>query len=185
MKSLKDPLQLQAIGHAASLLDSKFSMMKLDTIWGQEIGGMRPVQSLVSRIQMLLTEYISSGDLEEATRCLNELEVPHLHHHLIYEGVLKALEEMKERTLNLIADLFQYLYKTVVVTVDQLTIGFNQVYEELEDISIDIPLAHPLLEKLVAKCENYLPKELVKKCPKQRGRKRFLSESDGRFKEDI
>lgn len=183
--------------------------MKLDVIWGQEIGGMRPVQSLVSRIQLLICEYISSGDIEEATRCLNELEVPHLHHHLIYEGIIKALEDMNERTLKLIAELFEYLYKTVVVTVDQLTIGFNQVYEELEEISIDVPLAYPILEKLgklriiyfhlkfnpnfilfflvksVAKCESFLPKDLVKNCPKQqRGRKRVLSENSGRFKEE-
>lgn len=66
-QTLKDPLQLQSIEHAASLLDSRFSMMKLDSIWG-ESGGFRPVVSLVSRIQMLLSEYISSGDIEEATR---------------------------------------------------------------------------------------------------------------------
>ena len=125
--ALHDPLQLQAIDHAASLLDSRFAMLKLDTIWGHETGGMRPVQSLVSRIQLLLYEYISSGDIEEATRCLKELEVPHLHHHLIYEAVIKALEDMKERTLVLISELFQFLYKTVIITVDQLTIGFNQV----------------------------------------------------------
>jgi len=155
-QTLDDPLQLQAINQAASLLDSRFSMMKLDSIWG-ESGGFRPVHALVNRIQMLLTEYISSGDIEEATRCLNELEVPHLHHHLIYE----------------------------VVTVDQLILGFNQVYEEIDDISIDVPLAYPILEKLVAKCESFLPKEVVKKCPVQRGRKRFLSESDGKFKEEV
>jgi len=183
-QTLKDPLQLQAIEHAASLLESKFSMLKLDSIWG-EGGGHRPVVSLVSRIQLLLDEYISSADMEEATRCLTELEVPHLHHHLIYEGVMKALEDMRERTLTLIGELLQYLYKTIIVTVDQLTLGFNKVYEEIEDIVIDVPLAYPLLEKLVAKCESFLPKELVKKCPvQQRGRRRFLSESDGKFKED-
>lgn len=160
-------------------------MLKLDSIWGHEIGGMRPVQSLVSRIQLLLCEYISSGDIEEATRCLKELEVPHLAHHLVYEAVIKALEDMKERTLVLIAELFQYLYKTVIITVDQLTIGFDQVYEELDEISIDVPLAYPILEKLVAKCESFLPKDLVRRCPMQRGRKRYLSESDGKFKEDI
>jgi len=181
----QDPLQIQAIGHAHSLLDSRFSMMKLDEIWGKDHGGFRPVTSLVSRIQLLLSEYISSGDIGEATKCLLELEVPHLHHHLIYEGVIKALEDMKERTLTLISELFQYLYKTIVVTVDQLTLGFQQVYEEIEEIVIDVPLAYPLLAKLVAKCESFLPKELVKKCPvQQRGRKRFLSESDGKFKED-
>lgn len=135
---------------------------------------------------MLLCEYISSGDIEEATRCLKELETPHLHHHLIYEAILKALEDMKERTLDLIAELLQYLYKTVIVTLDQLTIGFKQVYDEIEDIVVDVPLAYPLLERLVSKCQNFLPRDLVKSCPiQQRGRKRCVSESDGKLKEDI
>jgi hypothetical protein len=34
---------------------------------------------------LLLQEYLSSGDLQEATRCLQALEVPHFHHELVYE----------------------------------------------------------------------------------------------------
>lgn len=43
--------------------------------------------SLLSLLQMvlLLKEFLSSGDIAEATRCLQELEVPHFHHELVYE----------------------------------------------------------------------------------------------------
>lgn len=43
--------------------------------------------SLLSLLQMvlLLKEFLSSGDVAEATRCLQELEVPHFHHELVYE----------------------------------------------------------------------------------------------------
>ena len=34
---------------------------------------------------MLLKEYLSSGDVSEAIRCLLDLEVPHFHHELVYE----------------------------------------------------------------------------------------------------
>ena len=34
---------------------------------------------------LLLKEYLSSGDIAEATRCLQDLEVPHFHHELVYE----------------------------------------------------------------------------------------------------
>lgn len=37
--------------------------------------GMRPVQSLVKQIQLILQEYLASGDVSEAQRCLKELEV--------------------------------------------------------------------------------------------------------------
>ncbi len=42
---------------------------------------------LIFPIQMnlLLREYLSSGDIAEATRCLKDLDVPHFHHELVYE----------------------------------------------------------------------------------------------------
>ena len=40
---------------------------------------------LVKKIVLLLKEYLCSGDIEEATLCLKELEVPHFHHELVYE----------------------------------------------------------------------------------------------------
>ena len=32
----------------------------------------------------LLKEYVDSGDLNEAMRCLQELDVPHFNHELVY-----------------------------------------------------------------------------------------------------
>lgn len=34
---------------------------------------------------LLLKEYLSSRDADEAVRCLLDLEVPHFHHELVYE----------------------------------------------------------------------------------------------------
>jgi len=41
-------------------------------------------------MQMLLKEFLSSGDITEATRCLKELDVPHFHHELIYQVKVNA-----------------------------------------------------------------------------------------------
>lgn len=49
----------------------------------------RQVKYLVKKIVLLLKEYLCSGDVQEASRCLVDLEVPHFHHELVYEvGVL-------------------------------------------------------------------------------------------------
>lgn len=42
---------------------------------------------LYSSLQMnlLLQEYLLSGEVSEAERCLRQLEVPHFHHELVYE----------------------------------------------------------------------------------------------------
>ena len=36
-------------------------------------------------MKLLLREYLGSGDISEACRCLQELDVPHFHHELVYE----------------------------------------------------------------------------------------------------
>jgi programmed cell death protein 4 len=37
------------------------------------------------QIADLLREYVDSGDKDEAMRCLQELDVPHFHHELVYQ----------------------------------------------------------------------------------------------------
>lgn len=36
-------------------------------------------------MNLLLKEFLISGDVAEAERCLRDLEVPHFHHELVYE----------------------------------------------------------------------------------------------------
>lgn len=43
------------------------------------------VTGCVLQMNLLLKEYILSGDGEEAERCLRDLEVPHFHHEFVYE----------------------------------------------------------------------------------------------------
>ena len=73
-----------ALQKADTLLSMKHGLVRLDNVWGIG-GGVRPVKYLVKKIVLLLKEYLCSGDIKEATRCLQELEVPHFHHELVYE----------------------------------------------------------------------------------------------------
>ena len=79
-----------ALQKADTLLSMKHGMVRLDNVWGVG-GGVRPVKYLVKKIVLLLKEYLCSGDIKEATRCLQELEVPHFHHELVYEVRLLGL----------------------------------------------------------------------------------------------
>jgi programmed cell death protein 4 len=72
------------VTRAATLLTLKHGLVRLDNVWGIG-GGTRPVKSLIRQMVLLLKEYLSSGDIQEASRCLLELEVPHFHHELVYE----------------------------------------------------------------------------------------------------
>lgn len=116
-------------------------------------------------MQLLLKEYIVSGELEEAVRCLQELEVPHFHHELVYEAIMMAIEDMGEKTQQFISKLLKSLSASAIVSVDQLKNGFTRIYAELEDIVLDTPLAYQNLERFVAKCGDFIPRDLVHKCP--------------------
>lgn len=75
------------MNRAETLLTMKHGLVRLDNVWGVG-GGLRPVKYLTRQMNLLLQEYLSSGDLQEATRCLLLLEVPHFHHELVYEVII-------------------------------------------------------------------------------------------------
>ncbi|GFS90663.1 programmed cell death protein 4 [Nephila pilipes] len=168
-----------ALEHADALLSMKHGLVRLDNVWGVG-GGMRPVKYLINQMHLLLKEYLCSGDSAEACRCIQELEVPHFHHELVYEALIMVIEDMRENSMDLMCKLFQVLASTVIVTPDQMTRGFLRVYDEMSDICIDVPQAYVVLEKFITKCNTagFLTEEVVKKMP-SRGRKRFVSEGDG------
>lgn len=74
----------EALSRADTLLSMKHGLVRLDNVWGLG-GGLRPVKYLTRQMTLLLQEFVSSGDIEEAIRCVRALEVPHFHHELVYE----------------------------------------------------------------------------------------------------
>uniref|UniRef100_A0A8C5D131 Programmed cell death protein 4 n=1 Tax=Gouania willdenowi TaxID=441366 RepID=A0A8C5D131_GOUWI len=168
-----------ALDRAAVLLTMKREMVRLDNVWGVG-GGLRPVKHLVKEMNLLLKEYLISGDISEAEHCLRDLEVPHFHHELVYEAVVMVLESKGDSAIHMMLKLLQSLWKTGLITVDQMNRGFQRVYDELPEISVDVPHAHSIMETLVDLCyqESVITKQLRDACP-SRGRKRFVSEGDG------
>jgi len=168
-----------ALCKADTLLSMKHGLVRLDNVWGVG-GGDRPVKYLIKKIVLLLKEYLCSGDIKEATRCLQELEVPHFHHELVYEAVVIVIESMHEKTDEAMCKLLQSLFRSFVITIDQMRVGFERVYDFMPDITIDVPAAYAILERFVLRCrrEGIITDELLRKMP-TRGRKRFVSEGDG------
>lgn len=95
-------------------------------------------------MNLLLREYLLSGDVAEAEHCLRELEVPHFHHELVYEvrvgvrripgrgcggvladprcpqAVVMVLEGSGEGPVTMMVTLLEVLWKTGLVTLDQM-----------------------------------------------------------------
>ncbi|XP_075071805.1 programmed cell death protein 4 isoform X1 [Mixophyes fleayi] len=168
-----------ALNRAAVLLSMTRVGRKIDSVWGTG-GGQQPVKKLVKEIDMLLKEYVLSGDVSEAERCLQELEVPHFHHELVYEAILMVLEASGDTTYKMMLSLLEALWKSAVITLDQMKRGYDRIYHEIPDINLDVPHAYSVLERFVEDCfkNGVISKQIRDLCP-SRGRKRFVSEGDG------
>lgn len=76
--------------------------------------------------------------------------------------------------------MLQYLYtKECIISADQMIAGHNRIYSNLDDISLDIPHAFQIIQKIVQKSfqKKLISDRLKLLCP-NKSRKRFSSESD-------
>jgi len=177
--TVSEPEAKKVLCRADTLLGMKHGMVRLDNVWGVG-GGIRPVKYLVKKIVLLLKEFLCSQDVVEATRCLIDLEVPHFHHELVYEAVIMVIESMHQKTDEAMCKLLQSLFRSFVITIEQMRAGFQRVYDQMAEMAIDVPQAYTALERWVIRCRQagIINDDIVKKMP-SRGRKRFVSEGDG------
>ncbi|RVE75637.1 hypothetical protein OJAV_G00000740 [Oryzias javanicus] len=168
-----------ALDRAVVLLKMSKGGLRVDSQWSIG-GGQRPVTQLIKEVNLLLKEYILSGDLKEAERCLRDLEVPHFHHEFVYEAIVMVLESKGEKTFRMILQLLKSLSVSSIITVDQMRRGYERVYMDIAEINIDVPRAYYILEQFVEKSFNVeiIGVKLREKCPR-RSRKRLVSEGDG------
>lgn len=177
---LEHPTEIsrKALEAAHKLLQMKHGIVRLDNVWGFG-GGIRPVKTLIKKIVLLINEYLSSKDMREAERCVMDLDVPHFHHEIVYEAILIALENGSEYTLNRITELLKHLTENTMISTDQVNSGFERVYNNMDDIVLDMPRAYKHLDSLLELCcrADVISLALRQKAP-SRGRKRYVSEGD-------
>eukprot|EP00066_Takifugu_rubripes_P006900 XP_003972014.1 PREDICTED: programmed cell death protein 4 [Takifugu rubripes] len=168
-----------ALDRAAVLLKMSLGGLRMDNQWGAG-GGQKPITQLIKEMNLLLKEYMLSGDGAEAERCLRDLEVPHFHHEFVYEAIVMVLESKGDKMFEMILQLLKSLSASSVITVDQIGRGYERVYMDIADINIDVPRAYFILEQFVDKSFSLgiINVKLRDYCP-SRGRKRFISEGDG------
>jgi len=137
---------------AVSLLSREHCTARLERVWGPGDG--RPVEELKKDMDQLLQEYLLSRELDEAARCVKELEAPHFHHELVKRGVTVAMELDGKKTadepdsnsnLDAMAALFGFLVNNVIVSEYQVKKGIDRLHKILQDISLDVPAAPTLL----------------------------------------
>uniref|UniRef100_A0A6U3BV92 MI domain-containing protein n=1 Tax=Entomoneis paludosa TaxID=265537 RepID=A0A6U3BV92_9STRA len=138
---------------AVNLLSREHCNARLEKVWGPGDG--RPVAELKVEMDQLLEEYLLSRELDEAARCVKELDCRHFHHELIKRGTKAAMEvDGKKSTddpaalsnLDAMAALFAFLVRNAIVSEYQVKKGVSRLHQILEDIALDVPTAPKLLE---------------------------------------
>jgi programmed cell death protein 4 len=83
------------------------------------------------------------------------------------------------RAQELTIDLLEYLTKSAVITYDQLKTGILRLFDDIEDVQLDVPNVHEQLQSLLKQLEEkkVLYHEIVSSLP-QKGRKRMTSEGE-------
>jgi len=144
------------IAKSISLLNREHSTARLERVWGPGDG--RPVEDLKQDMDQLLREYLMSRELDEAARCVKELDARHFHHELVKRGVFAAMEEDGKckapsddsdgalSNLDAMAALFGFLVRNAIVSENQVKKGIVRLHKILPDISLDVPTAPTLLE---------------------------------------
>jgi len=162
----------------ADVLLNKNSGLELDAVWGIG-GGQRPVRVLSEKMDGIIKEFFSSADAEEVGRCLKDLAVPHFHHEFVYKLLISTAEHKDKDTL-LSVDLLKTLVNMGILTLQQVEQGFERVYSDAQDISIDIPTFHAFLETFTKKSQEkgVISAALAEQAP-TKGKKRYLSQNDG------
>ena len=141
---------------AIASLNREHCNARLERVWGPGDG--RPVQELKKDMDQLLQEYLLSRELDEAARCVKELDAPHFHHELVKRGVFIAMEAdgvnvtSTEHTaveapsnIDAMAALFGFLVRNAIVSDNQVKKGVDRLHKLLPDLTLDVPAAPTLL----------------------------------------
>lgn len=65
-----------------------------------------------------------------------------------------TIEALNENVEEAMSNLLKFLEQTCILTVEVMEQGFQRVFDDIQDISLDMPLAYIILERFVQRCQN-------------------------------
>ncbi|KAL6652505.1 hypothetical protein ACP70R_011430 [Stipagrostis hirtigluma subsp. patula] len=104
------------------------------------------VEEAKKRIQDILREYIESGDIDEAFRSIRELSLPFFNHEVVKRALVFGMENLSSQPL--ILKLLKEAAAGCLISSNQMSKGFSRLAESIDDLSLDIPSAKTLFDKL-------------------------------------
>ena len=158
------------VDQAKRMLSRDKAGSALERIWGPGDG--RPVEDLKVAVDELLKEYLNSSDIQEAIRCVKELNAHFWHHEIVKRAITIAIDRPLEQRSRM-NDLISFMVDDEVISHHQCSKGFQRVYGILSDLRLDTPNAPVLLDEMTKaaldsgslplECESFLSNKGAKK----------------------
>jgi len=104
---------------------------------------------MTSPHEVLIQEYLASGDMEETIKSLKEMHIEAFHHQFVKKALTAAMEKQAyEREL--VSKLLLAVYN-VAVAPNRIVEGFQATLDVLDDVLLDTPEAVDILSKFLAR----------------------------------
>ncbi|KAL6559334.1 Peptide chain release factor 1, mitochondrial [Orobanche gracilis] len=130
----------ETVRMARSLIAARHAGERILRCWGGGTGW--AVEDAKDKIQKLLEEYESGGVLGEACQCIRDLGMPFFNHEVVKKALVMAMEKKNDRMLGLLGECFG----EGLITINQMTKGFNRIRDGIDDLALDIPNAKAKFE---------------------------------------
>jgi programmed cell death protein 4 len=136
---------------AKSMLSLHHGGAKFERSWGPGDG--RCVEELKIALDLVLQEYLLSGDVAEATRCIIELGSQQFYHEVVKRAVVNSLDKTPADQVKM-SELLAHLFALELLSSAQARKGFNRLHSLLPDLTLDTPSAADALARFVERAKN-------------------------------
>ena len=97
-------------------------------------------------LRQCLAEFLLSGDLVEAARCIRELNARYFFHEVVKRAVTQAVDKPAAQQLQM-SSLLVFLVEADMLTTAQAAKGFRRLYSIVDDLVLDAPSAPAVLDQ--------------------------------------
>lgn len=107
------------------------------------------IDGFKKQIEMCMREFVSNQDLNEAARCIAELNSPQLHYLVVKRAVTLAMDwGVKEREMVFV--FLATLHVKTILASHEMAAGLFTLIEALPDLTIDCPQAIEILARFIS-----------------------------------
>ena len=126
-------------------METFFAKLFLRSLFSERIflpktGRVYSEEEIEENVQLLVDEFLTSNDTQEAINCLKELKASEKDALVAQKIVLDAFEK-KDPVREKMIDLLVLFATSKEISAETLTETFQQVLGDIEDFAIDIPFS--------------------------------------------